>query len=209
MCCTKSKILDISLRLYNKCGLNNVSQRMISKDLGISPGNLTYHFKRTEDILEQLFINMVDEIDCIYESGTSINITMKDLINLYLKVIKILYKNKFFMLDFVHIVRHCDKINEKYIEVTHKRHFQYTQTILSLIENGYVKKPTFKGEYKALYERMNIVSDFWMSREVINQGSVSEESINHYAFINLAQMYPYLTEKGREDFRSCFGIYMS
>ncbi len=209
MSCTKSKILDISLRLYNQCGINNVSQRMISNELGISPGNLTYHFKRTEDILEQLFLNMVNEIDMIMEGGKTRDITLAELINLYVRTIRVLYKNKFFMIDFVHIIRHCDRINKKYVQVIQKRHFQHAQTILDLIDNGFVKPPSFPGEYLALYERMSIIADFWMSREIINEGVVSEESINHYAFINMSQMYPYLTEKGKRDFEVSFGIYMT
>ncbi|MGB0868559.1 MAG: TetR/AcrR family transcriptional regulator [Flavobacteriales bacterium] len=209
MCCTKRKILDISLRLYNKCGINNVSQRMISKDLGISPGNLTYHFKKTEDILEQLFLNMVEEIDVIVENGSSRDFSITDLINLYQRVVLVLHRNKFFMIDFVHIIRHCDRINEKYRQITEKRHLQFLQTIIDLTDNGYIKPPSFPGEYKALYERMTIISDFWMSKETIIEGSVSEESINHYMFINLAQIYPYLTEKGRDDFSASFGMYMT
>lgn len=208
MCCTKSKILDISLRLYNKCGLKNVSQRMISSELGISPGNLTYHFKRTEDILESLFLEMVEEIDNLFDESQLHNITLKDLINLYTKTMQILYKNKFFMLDFVQIIRHCDSINQKYVGVTQKRHLQFSQTILSLIDSGYIKPPSFKGEYVALYQRLSIVSDFWMSKETINEGAISEESINHYAFINMSQIHPYLTEKGKVEFEECFGIYM-
>lgn len=209
MCCTKSKILEISLQLYNKCGLKNVSQRMISNELGISPGNLTYHFKRTEDILENLFIEMVNEIDLLFEESQSKQLSLKNLIHLYISTMGVLYKNKFFMLDFVQIIRYCDRINIKYIEVTDRRHQQHTQTIIQLIENKYLKPPSFKGEYIALYQRMGILSDFWMSTEIINQGVISEEAINHYAFINMADMYPYLTEKGKHEFEECFGIYMN
>jgi len=182
---------------------------MISKDLGISPGNLTYHFKKTEDILEQLFFNMVEEIDVIFENGSSRNLSITDFINRYQSVVQVLHKNKFFMIDFVHIIRHCDRINEKYRQITEKRHLQFLQTIIDLTDNRYIKPPSFPGEYKALYERMAIIADFWMSKEVITEGSVSEESINHYMFINLAQIYPYLTEKGKNEFSVCFGMYMT
>lgn len=50
----KQDILDTALRLFNERGYNAVSMRAIAQALGISVGNLTYHYKRKEDLVEAL-----------------------------------------------------------------------------------------------------------------------------------------------------------
>ena len=51
---TKERILETALKLFNTRGYTSVGVREISRELKISPGNLSYHFPRKEDILFRL-----------------------------------------------------------------------------------------------------------------------------------------------------------
>ncbi|MDR1137526.1 MAG: TetR/AcrR family transcriptional regulator, partial [Synergistaceae bacterium] len=48
----RSKIIETARELFSGRGYNEVSMRNISDSLGISVGNLTYHFKKKEDLIE-------------------------------------------------------------------------------------------------------------------------------------------------------------
>jgi AcrR family transcriptional regulator len=52
---TRDRILDASLALFNQEGLAGVSTHRIAAELGISPGNLHYHFRTKELIVTWLF----------------------------------------------------------------------------------------------------------------------------------------------------------
>lgn len=52
---TRDRILETSLALFNQEGLDGVSTHRIAAELGISPGNLHYHFRTKEQIVEWLF----------------------------------------------------------------------------------------------------------------------------------------------------------
>ena len=52
---TAERILDVTLELFNRFGEPNVSTTLISAELGISPGNLYYHYPAKEALVNALF----------------------------------------------------------------------------------------------------------------------------------------------------------
>ena len=50
MATTKEKIIETSIKLFNEKGCLNTSTRHIADELGISVGNLYYHFKNNFSI---------------------------------------------------------------------------------------------------------------------------------------------------------------
>ena len=48
---TRDRILQASLALFNADGLAAVSTHKVAAELGISPGNLHYHFKTKEQMV--------------------------------------------------------------------------------------------------------------------------------------------------------------
>ena len=52
---TYTRIINASLALFNEEGERNISTNHIAAHLGISPGNLYYHFRNKDEIIVQLF----------------------------------------------------------------------------------------------------------------------------------------------------------
>ncbi len=52
---TAERILEVTLELFNRFGEPNVSTTLISAELGISPGNLYYHYPAKEELINSLF----------------------------------------------------------------------------------------------------------------------------------------------------------
>lgn len=52
---TYDRIVEASLKLFNEEGERQISTNHISAYLGISPGNLYYHFRNKDEIIMQLF----------------------------------------------------------------------------------------------------------------------------------------------------------
>ncbi|UJW79851.1 TetR/AcrR family transcriptional regulator [Hydrogenophaga sp. SL48] len=52
---TAERILEVSLALFNRFGEPNVSTTLISSELGISPGNLYYHYPAKDELINSLF----------------------------------------------------------------------------------------------------------------------------------------------------------
>ena len=52
---TAERILEVTLALFNRFGEPNVSTTLISSELGISPGNLYYHYPAQDELINSLF----------------------------------------------------------------------------------------------------------------------------------------------------------
>jgi AcrR family transcriptional regulator len=52
---TAERILEVTLELFNRFGEPNVSTTLISAEMGISPGNLYYHYPAKDELINTLF----------------------------------------------------------------------------------------------------------------------------------------------------------
>src|SRR4029077_13600880 len=64
---TRDRILATALRLFNERGTAAVSTNHIADALGISPGNLYYHFRNKEEIIRAIFEQQFDAWDHLYD----------------------------------------------------------------------------------------------------------------------------------------------
>ena len=60
---TRARILDEALRLFNERGEENVTAGDIALALGISQGNLYYHFRNKDEIVERLLERLEARMD--------------------------------------------------------------------------------------------------------------------------------------------------
>jgi AcrR family transcriptional regulator len=70
---TRDRILEASLMLFNEEGLAKVSTHRIAAELGISPGNLHYHFKAKQLIVATLFRHFEDRLSACMEAAAEVD----------------------------------------------------------------------------------------------------------------------------------------
>lgn len=193
---TKQKILTTSLELFNERGVSDVSLRTISDEMGISVGNLQYHFRKREDIIEALYFSLVEKIDGIaFVPGENM---LDAVMQISTATFTRLYENRFFLLDFVAITRKNEKIKQHYSELMQRRVNEFLQVVEVLIQHSIFREERLKNEYQGLYKRLEVISNFWFSSELIRVDSISEKCLADYRLMIAQTMYPYLTVGGRE-----------
>jgi AcrR family transcriptional regulator len=196
---TKSKILATALKLFNTLGLAKVTLRNIAKEMGISQGNLCYHFKKREDILGALYHELVALMDeVVHQAGMSLP-TLSGSFQTSKRMMQHFYDYRFFMLDFVQIMRENEDIHQHYKALSVLRQQQFLGMFELWVHEGLMRPEEFEGEFYNLYLRSNILGDFWLSSAIIQQ-ELTVDLVDKYNHIVFQNLYPYLSPKGKKQF---------
>ena len=149
-----------------------MSLRTISDELEISVGNLQYHFKKREEIVEALYFQLVEEIDSIaFEAGDNL---IKSVMQISIEVFTKMYEYHFFLLDFVTITRNNQKIKSHYAELSKRREQEFLQVVAVLIQQSVFREERLKNEYHGLYKRVEMMGNF-LFFSVLIQGDVLKD----------------------------------
>jgi AcrR family transcriptional regulator len=216
---TRERILEAARILFNKHGTDEVSTRHIATELGMSHGNLCYHFPRKEDIIEALYKQLAERMNAqvlalqpsstqepkrtsgssrkkTMAQNTQPQMTLESLLVGTVRSFEVLYEYKFLMLDFVSIMRKLPSVREHYTELVRIRKQQFSALRAYCIAEGWMKSETASRFDTTMNEAMFIVGDFWMaSAEILYEGEESAK-IPYYAKVMEALIVPLLTEKG-------------
>jgi len=202
---TKKKILATALDLFNEKGLSQITLRTIAQKMGISQGNLNYHFKKREEIIETLYFNLVKDIDLKMNNNQNDEISIELLLNLSTSIMGDFFKYRFFLLDFVQIMRENEVIKTHYLELSKIRETQFSVLFNALIKKGILRKEILHNEYAFLYKRFQILGDFWLSSAQVVNSRISKKMISEYATIINQSIYPYFTKKGKVAYLNLLG----
>lgn len=199
---TKDRILITALDLFNANGMAKVTLRTIANKMDISQGNLNYHYKKREDIVEALYFQMVENINEAVNNSLQSQNHLEAFFGVSKTIMFTFYKYQFFLLDFVLIMREHKRIKQHYNTLIKQRELEFLSAVDMLKDAGLFREPLFSNEYDNLFKRFQILSDFWMSSVVVEQGKITKGLVNQYAEIIYQSIFPYLTIKGQELYKS-------
>lgn len=199
---TKSKILETSLRLFNQQGHEGVTVRDIAKEMGISHGNLCYHFANTDVIIEHLYDNLLSEIDEKLLAPSFLNqVNLESLYLMIKHIFETLYKYKFLMQDFVSIVRKNATLKQKHRELVSRRRVFFEFGFEVFRHEQLLRDELIMTHFQYYFDQMFIISDYWLaSAEVLYEGSETDK-LDYYTKLAFSTIVPYLSEKGLVEYQ--------
>lgn len=109
---TQQRILDAALILFNETGIERVSLYRIAAQVGISQGNLTYHFALKQDLVFALIHQLETEMTLVLSQRR--DVTTRSMANYLVTLFRVMWKHRFFFLSFTYLVRDDPLIEESY-----------------------------------------------------------------------------------------------
>jgi len=198
---TKRQILDTALALFNEQGLAQVSLRTIADKLTISPGNLTYHFKRREEIVEVLYYEFVASVEARFGAIDPSAVSLDLIFELITILTETRLNYRFLMRDFISLVAENPSIKKHYAALIKKRKVQSLFFFEKLIEQKILRHAELKNEYENLYERIQILGNFWITSAVMQGDKLSKATVDRNFEMIVQIIYPYLTTTGKKEWK--------
>lgn len=109
---TRDRILQASLALFNQDGLASVSTHRIAAELGISPGNLHYHFKSKRLIAAWLFRRFEDRFSPCVQATASVS-ALDDLWLALHLMFEAINDYRFVYRDIDHLLKECPELEAR------------------------------------------------------------------------------------------------
>ena len=129
----QQRILEATVKLMNEQG-GAVGTSQIAEYLGISPGNLYYHFRNREEILRELFDELTRDLDEVLRVQPGEPIPVERLASCYTGGTKVLWRYRFFFASAVDFISRDESLAKKYQEFSAR-----SKSYMRLIIKGAVK----------------------------------------------------------------------
>ena len=111
---TRDRVLHTSLLLFNAEGEQNVTTVDIANEMDISPGNLYYHFRGKESIIEALYSEYEGNLNALLHQSLDKEWDLEQLWLFLYVIFEEIYKFRFFYLNSSDLILRYPDIERKF-----------------------------------------------------------------------------------------------
>jgi AcrR family transcriptional regulator len=190
---TKEKILAAALKLFNEGNTQAATTNHIAAALGMSPGNLHYHYKNREAIIMKLYEQMKAQTElpeaALPETIGAVHAHMLHLARVY-------WEFRFFHRELLFLLSRDPELKALYLRDNLAHRGRILEVLHRLERNGYLRVP-YENVLEHLADTTLLATQFW-NPFLETLGEPVDETHIGGLFVHLqGAMRPYLTEKGR------------
>lgn len=194
---TRERILDVSLAMFNDRGEPNVTTNHIADELEISPGNLYYHFRNKDDIVEHLFARYENSIDLAIVPPIDRLPTLEDIWMQLHRAFETMWEYRFIYRDLVDITSRNRKLRMHFARII-KRATANANEVLKGLTTAEIMRAS-RAEIEATATNIILVATFWMSFNSVRGGQIEKgsEDLTQGIFQVMMIIAPYLRDAER------------
>lgn len=207
---TRNKIIQTSIELFNEHGERNVTTNHIAAHLGISPGNLYYHFRNKEDIILSIYEEYASNLLLDTFPRVSPDVKPLDAIIIYMDVVfQAMMKFRFFYNNLPVLLSKNPCLHDKYVEVQHVITERVSEMLLSLRNAKIVAFDD--DELPEIVSLLRLVNTFWLSfYQTQNKTAEVNDAVFYQGVLKiLVIIRPYTTPEALPEFMKAREIYLN
>jgi AcrR family transcriptional regulator len=195
---TRDRILAISLEMFNAQGEPNVTTNHIADELEISPGNLYYHFRNKDDIVEHLFTAFETRMD---RALTPPDTRLPNLEDMWLQmhlVFECIWDYRFVYRDLVDLLSRNRKLKMHFSRILKRGHESIVGVCKGLVESKVMVATG--NEIESLGQHILLATTFWLNFQHIRPAitaKTDQADLGRGAYLVMMLLAPYLREAER------------
>jgi AcrR family transcriptional regulator len=207
---TAERILEVTLALFNRFGEPNVSTTAISAELGISPGNLYYHYPAKDELINALFDRCERALDELLPAADQVS-NVEDAWLFFHMLFETVWQYRFLYRDLNDLLSKNRRIEQRFQFVLQHK----TRAVRALFD-GLQRSQALRittADAAPLATSVVVLLTYWLSYEYVREPRRALEpeaaaaSLARGAYHVLALLLPYLDEASRAHLHRLAGEY--
>ena len=208
---TAERILEVTLVLFNRFGEPNVSTTLISAELGISPGNLYYHYPAKDELINTLFDRYEKALGEILQAADGVE-NVEDAWLFFHMLFELIWGYRFLYRDLNDLLSKNRRLETHFQYVLKNKAKAMHALLDGLARNGAVR--ICGAEAAPTATSMVVVVTYWLSFEYVRDPRHALEPENAAAAMGrggyhaLALLLPHLDEASRAHLQTLAAAYL-
>lgn len=191
---TRRMIIAKSLDLINEKGIVDFRIELLAEELQLSPGNITYHFARKDELGQWLWSEFCHELDMLQTLFTTA-LDVKQTFLVFRAIATLVYKYRGIV-----IYWGGDRESGGLGSFSERMNRLCDLTLRELEANGYLKPNLTKSQLDLCKKIVLIEMRYWINREYMAGETDIAEKINYNALTTLYALYNLFSEEGIKEF---------
>ena len=197
---TKDKIIATAIDLFNIHGTKAISTNHIAKEMGISPGNLYYHFRSKNDIIWSISDNFSNELGSVFKIQLdSISDFSSNLSSLFNRFFKIQQSYQFLFLEGVHLTKQDSRLLDNYTNLRSLIKKGYHELLSNLVKIKIMKRQSLN-IIDDLLDAQWIIMWYWINHTILDRNTYDDFQIKKGIKLSFSIIKPQLTSIGKVAF---------
>jgi AcrR family transcriptional regulator len=161
---TAERIALVTLELFNRFGEPNVSTTLISAELGISPGNLYYHFPSKDALVNQLFDQYETAMLSLLDAAPDVR-DVEDTWFFLHSLFEQVWNHRFLYRDLNNLLSGNRHLETHFHAVLERKTLAFRQMLESLVAVGLMRMDA--DNIETLSASLSVMVTYWLSYEYV------------------------------------------
>lgn len=191
---TRDKIIQASIELFNLKGERQVTTNHIAAHLGISPGNLYYHFRNKNDIIRNIFNEYAKLLDKSFSPIDAEDNVIESLSQYFDTIFELMWKFSFLYANLPDILSRDEALQKRYMQV-HATLIEKVRLLIQSLKDANVIDISDE-DVPMFADSLKLQVMFWISYLRVQNASISIKKSEAYrgVVMVLLQFKPYVCE---------------
>ena len=207
---TAERIVASALGLFNRFGEPNVAATMVAADLGISPGNLYYHYPGKEDIVNHLFGQYLNDLQALLPASQDV----KDLEDAWFfmhSLFELVWRYRFLYRDLNDLLSKYRQLEQQVKQVLANKHAAFLTLLKCMTDQGLLTQNATERDSSAT--QMLVMLTWWLSYEYVRDPRHALEDANAQGGVSrgaqqvLGLLLPYLQAQPKAQLTALLQMY--
>ncbi|MGY5451304.1 TetR/AcrR family transcriptional regulator [Agarivorans sp. MS3-6] len=205
---TKDKIIHTSLQLFNERGERQITTNHIAAELGISPGNLYYHFSNKQEIIRSIFQLYVEQLECSFRPHADQLLSLDHLTQYLDASFELMWRFRFLFANLLELLARDAELEAQYQDLQLELSAWSSDILIQLRDSRFISGDD--ATMVELADSVKFIIGAWIGYQSaqLKGGEITKPRLYQGVLKILFTLRPYFTEESMSIYHRLYDHYV-